>query len=251
MKIYLGFDDTDTVDAPFGTGKLVRWFLPSLPDGCTVHGVVRQQLLVHEDIPYTSHNSSACIIADIADYDLIEKIVELAVAHIETHSVAGSDPGLCLAAEGDPSLGALIDFGYRCTQKVTSQKEALKAVGSVYLSGHGGTNDGIIGAAAGVGLTASGWAGRYIECGNLRSFPEEITVAELRRNNIEVVAMDRDANLPAPEATVKTNNWLRPRHLGHKPVVLVTTNGAGVWHNIYAKRHKSGKTVSHLSPNAM
>ncbi len=64
MKVYFGFDDTDSPDSLYGTGKLVRWFQNALPDGCKCIGVVRQQLLVCDDIPYTSYNSSACLIAD-------------------------------------------------------------------------------------------------------------------------------------------------------------------------------------------
>ena len=34
MRVYVGFDDTDTVDADRGTGKLARWFEQELPEGC-------------------------------------------------------------------------------------------------------------------------------------------------------------------------------------------------------------------------
>jgi hypothetical protein len=64
VRVYLGFDDTDMPDADRGTGKLVRWFGDALPEGCTLWGVVRQQLLVAPEIPYTSHNSSACAVVD-------------------------------------------------------------------------------------------------------------------------------------------------------------------------------------------
>ena len=65
MRVYVGFDDTDTHDSEYGTGKLVRRFERMLPEGCNLWGVVRQQLLFDERIPYTSHNSSACAIVDI------------------------------------------------------------------------------------------------------------------------------------------------------------------------------------------
>ena len=67
MRVYVCFDDTDNLGAPRGTGKLVRWFEDELPDGCELWGVVRQQLLVHPDIPYTSHNSSACAVVETPD----------------------------------------------------------------------------------------------------------------------------------------------------------------------------------------
>jgi len=62
MFTYIGFDDTDPLDADYGTGKLARCFEKELSNGYLFRGVVRQQLLVHEKIPYTSHNSAACVI---------------------------------------------------------------------------------------------------------------------------------------------------------------------------------------------
>jgi hypothetical protein len=70
MKVYLGFDDSDTQDSQYGTGKLARWFQNDMPEGCTCLGVVRQQLLVCDDIPYTSHNSAACLIAELVAPEL-------------------------------------------------------------------------------------------------------------------------------------------------------------------------------------
>ena len=67
MRIYIGFDDTDNINANRGTGKLARWFEKELPEGCHMWGVLRQQLLVHDDIPFTSHNSSACVVVDMPD----------------------------------------------------------------------------------------------------------------------------------------------------------------------------------------
>jgi len=67
MRIYIGFDDTDTVDSDRGTGKLARWFENELPESCRLWGVVRQQLLLHDSIPYTTHNSSACAIVECSN----------------------------------------------------------------------------------------------------------------------------------------------------------------------------------------
>ena len=61
----------------------------------------------------------------------------------------------------------------------------IEAAKKAHLSGHGGTNDGIIGAAAAVGLTACGWSGRFIEFGKLRNLPGEVLVSELNNTGIE------------------------------------------------------------------
>ena len=125
MRIFLGFDDTDTIDADRGTGKLSRWFGYELPEEVRLWAVVRQQLLVHEDIPYTSHNSSACVVMDAPDGCPSDRIIDRAVRHLQAHYLEGSDPGICMACEGDPGLSELMNFGISCILPVVSQKDAL------------------------------------------------------------------------------------------------------------------------------
>ncbi len=243
MRIYVGFDDTDNIGSDRGTGKLARWFEDSLPENCNMWGVVRQQLLISDSIPYTSHNSSACVVIDAPDNFPLENIISKAVDHVEQYSLNGSDPGICVASERDTSLPQLIAFGRQCTAEVVTQKQALRTSSNVHLSGHGGTNDGIIGAAAAVGLTASGWCGRFIEYGRLRDFPERVRVSELEQAGILVVSVDRDAMVPAPEDIVLTKSWLRPRFWGKRAVLNVIHKRNGIWESMGEKRHKvkSGK----------
>jgi tRNA(Ile2) C34 agmatinyltransferase TiaS len=236
IRAYVGFDDTDCPDSDRGTGKLARWFEKEMPQGCNVWGVVRQQLLLHDDISYTSHNSSACAIVDMPDTDLLEELTSKAARHLETHALQGSDPGLCVTHEGHPGLPALMAFGQKCTRQIVTQMDALKAARAMHLSGHGGTNDGIIGAAAAVGLTALGWSGRFIEYGKLRDLPETLRVSELERLNILVVSLDRDGKVPAPGDPVHTRGWLRPMLWGNRPIVPVTPNGSGSWESVGRKR---------------
>ncbi len=238
MKVYIGFDDTDNIEADIGTGKLARRFEKQLPAGCSLRGVVRQQLLVDDRIPYTSHNSSACLIVEIPDSSCLEPLKERAVRHIEQESLAGSDPGLCIAWGENGAFEPLMGFGRQCTERVVSQTEAIKAAERFHLSGHGGTNDGIIGAAAAVGLTASGWSGRFIEFARLRDLPDIVTVAELEGRGMSVVSMDRDAVSPRPEDRVDTKGWLRPRLLGHRAVVPVLPSGTGLWYTLWEKRSR-------------
>lgn len=248
MKAYLGFDDTDNHDSLYGTGKLVRWFQKKLPDECQCLGVVRQQLLVCDDIPYTSHNSSACLIVEMPDPSYLENIIADAVSHIRKYAVLGSDPGLCVATELDPSIEEIVDYGRQCAHSVSNQKKALRAASKVHLSGHGGSNDGIIGAAAAVGLTHAGWTGRYIELGHLRDWPERTTVAQLKESGIEALSIDRDARLPAPHDMIITNGWLRPRLIAHRPTLLVRPQGASNWENIDRKRKKRDQSVLQMTP---
>jgi hypothetical protein len=238
MRVYIGFDDTDNKDSDFGTGKIARHIENLLPGGCSIWGVIRQQLLFDERIPYTSHNSSACVVVDFSDPAQKDDLLSIAIKHIEQSSASGSDPGLCFACEGDPALPGLNSFGHLCATKIVTQKEALQAATGVHLSGHGGTNDGIIGAAAAVGLTAAGWSGRFIEFEGLRNFPDMVSVSELKKTGIRVVSLDRDATIPGPEDMVNTNGWLRPRLWGRKPILPVLPRGDNLWESVGEKRRK-------------
>ena len=92
MRIYLGFDDTDVLEAAIGTGRLVRMFENKLPEGVRLWGVVRHQLLVDPRIPYTSHNSPACAVVETEDPSAEARLTDLAAAHIAELASPGSDP---------------------------------------------------------------------------------------------------------------------------------------------------------------
>jgi len=237
MKVYVGFDDTDVAGADRGTGKLARWFEQKLPHGVRMWGAVRQQLPVLEGIPYTSHNSSACLILDLDDSHRIDEIIDLAAAHIREHFIEGSDPGLCVVPDGSPAVETLMAFGREACNRIVRQKEAMQAVNGEHLSGHGGTNDGIIGAAAGVGLTLSGWSGRFIEYNDLRQFAAQVNVRSLEASGIQVLSVDRNALVPGMDDVVDTRNWLRPRLWGFKPVLPVRTTGTGRWQSLGGKHN--------------
>lgn len=243
-RVYVAFDDTDTRDADRGTGKVGRWFAGELPRGWTMWAVVRQQLLVHPDVPYTSHNSAAvCVLEREPAKHMappspaeVNEIVERAVAHLERHWMDGSDPGLCVVAADSPALPALIAFGRRAATEVVTQADARVAAAGAHLSGHGGTEDGIIGAAAGVGLTAHGWCGRLIEYrAALRDLPDPVAVGELEALGIAVLALDRDGPIPCAPDTVCHGGWLRPRLWAGAPVVPVQRDGAGGWMAVHPR----------------
>ena len=62
QTIYIGIDDTDNLDTR-GTGFRARQLADRLCEDklAQIIGVTRHQLLVDDRVPYTSHNSSACI----------------------------------------------------------------------------------------------------------------------------------------------------------------------------------------------
>ena len=238
MRIYVGFDDTDVLGSDRGTGKLARWFEQKLPDSCRMWGVVRQQLPRMEGIPFTSHNSSACVVVD-TDHDLSEEMIRLASAHIQEHYIEGSDPGLCVVPENSPAISDLVQFGKVCCSRVVTQKEAMMAAGPAHLSGHGGTNDGIIGAAAGVGLTITGWSGRFVEFGRLRDCPDMVSVDWFEKKGIKVLSMDRNALVPWRDHKVETFGKIRPRLWGFGPVLPVIQKDHQTWQVVGMKKNES------------
>ena len=82
----------------------------------------------------------------------------------------------------------------------------MNAARQVHISGHGGTNDGILGAVAAVGLSATGGCGRFIEPGQLHKIPDSISIQDLGTLGVKVVSWDRDASVPKPEEMVSTKN---------------------------------------------
>ena len=235
MRWFVGMDDTDVVGADRGTGKVARFFGGVLPEGWRCLGAVRQQLLVDPRIPYTSHNSAACLVVEGEGPGGGELLADLGAAHLKRWALPGSDPGLCVAPERHPTLAFLAHFGERTLREVVSQREAQGAAEGLHLSAHGGTGDGIIGAAAAVGLTAAGWRGRCIDWGDLRSLPEEVPAAELERRGIRVVWLERDAFAVPPEAVIQGGGWFRPFLLGGTPVLLVRRDEEGVFRAVPGK----------------
>src|SRR5665213_3908053 len=96
MALYLiGIDDTDNDTSP-GTGQLARRLAAeAVRRGATHRGITRHQFLVDDRIPYTSHNSGACI---AIDWPGTESDLEFASDLITEWSAEGSDPGICIAA---------------------------------------------------------------------------------------------------------------------------------------------------------
>ena len=154
MKVLVCIDDTDNHES-MGTGQLSQIMVDKIQENrwgvCSA--ISRHQLFVHDDIPYTSHNSSMCFSIDF-DGELGE-LVDLGASFLETKSAPGSDPGLCVA-NLDKSLDreSLIDLGLRAKQEVLSKQEVydLAKKTGVHLSEHDGTGDGVVGALAGIQL---------------------------------------------------------------------------------------------------
>ncbi len=158
--VYLGIDDTDIAGSP-GTNQLARRLAESLPDDCRTTLILRHQLLLDPRVPFTSQNGSASLLIESDDADADARMLPILRREIQAWFVAGSDPGLCAATNVQP---AVIEFGRRCQRELVTQTEArdLAERSGIRLEGLGGTEDGVIGALAAVGLLASGNDGRVV-----------------------------------------------------------------------------------------
>jgi len=122
MKFYLSIDDTDNLDS-IGTGTIAEQIREKLVargyGPCSL--VTRHQLYIHEDIPYTSHNSSMCFCGEAPDSALAD-IIEIASDHLDEVAAEGSDPGLCvLEFNGEKDYQELIAFGKDAKKKILDQ----------------------------------------------------------------------------------------------------------------------------------
>jgi hypothetical protein len=163
MQILISIDDTDNLDSP-GTGALASQIAADLESNGwgTSSFVTRHQLLVHPDIPYTSHNSAMCFQADI-DEKALAQVISHAADFLTRESADGSDPGLCVAVLDQlPDSEELLRFGQAAKVSVLTKESAYELARrtGVHLSEHGGTGQGVIGALAGIGLRLGGNDGR-------------------------------------------------------------------------------------------
>jgi hypothetical protein len=163
MRILLSIDDTDNLESR-GTGEIASLIAGAVQQkGWGTAGIVtRHQLLVHPDIPYTSHNSAMCFQAELQE-GCLDRVIDFARNFLDHECAEGSDPGLCVAVlDRIGDAPELIAFGQRAKREVITMPEAIELAGrlGVHLSEHGGTGQGVIGALAGAGLRLGGNDGR-------------------------------------------------------------------------------------------
>ncbi|BAI60519.1 conserved hypothetical protein [Methanocella paludicola SANAE] len=164
--IYLAMDDTDNLESR-GTGRLARAIAVELSRRYHVMGVTRHQLFVHESIPFTSHNS--CAVIHIQGDSGMDDIFDTAKKLMLDDFVEGSDPGIAVASSRQVNSG-VVAFGQDAKCIVVNQERArsVAANAGIRLEGLGGTEGGVIGSVAGIGLAASGSDGRFLLRGRNR-----------------------------------------------------------------------------------
>jgi hypothetical protein len=217
FRILIGIDDTDDPEST-GTGCLAQRLVGVLDEaglGSAV-GITRHQLLIDPRIPYTSHNSSACI-AWAAEPEVDARtIAGVAGPFLELGSAAGSDPGLAVGV--DPTWSdawgrrELVDFGHMAKNDVLDRSVALTFADScdITLSAHGDDGGGIIGALAALALHVSGEDGRFLWMPGLRELKGLVTYEELRARAPINEARDMSGREPKPGDVINLGDWVRP-----------------------------------------
>lgn len=217
--LYIGIDDTDIKESR-GTGNLARRIAGILSSDFAIHGVVRHQLLEDPRVPCTSKNSSACIAIEYDHKDIPEGLFEAVKNIMLSDFYPGSDPGLCITSHVPEEITA---FGLKTKSQLVKQDEArnLAKSFSIQLEGLGGTNDGIIGALASVGLCASGDDGRYVQYGSIRDLKGQLSVKDILGAGIREV---RTLNEKPVTSGVILSEKLRPSRRNAVPIVYVEKN---------------------------
>jgi len=221
MRILIGIDDTDNLESR-GTGYRARDLARqiALNSFGILKGITRHQLFFDRRIPYTSHNSSACL--EIETHDP-SPLIGFTREYLLRESAPGSDAGLAVALfeQVGPEI---VEWGLRAKKEILTQDEARRLAGKhgIHLEGVTGTRDGIIGSLAAIGLRKSGNDGRYIGVGGreIRELKGVLTgtrlFSEIRIDAIE----EKDGSTIPITDKINTGDWMRPVLRNHKITLI-------------------------------
>lgn len=224
MTLLIAIDDTDNMESR-GTGFLSRKLATDIERKGLgiVRGITRHQLYVHNDIAYTSQNSSACLEVEEGDVDGLK---EMCAEFLLTEAAEGSDAGLCIA-DWDAVSDAIVEWGKRAKQEVLTLEACVQLANqeSVFIKGLTGTRIGQIGALAAVGLRKDGNDGRFIwlkGTGELREFDSGIySASELKKAaGINVIQSEEGKEVPDTHR-IQCSGWTRPILNKNESVLLV------------------------------
>lgn len=223
MRYLIGIDDTDNLESR-GTGFRARQLLQRLAESGLARplGITRHQLYVHPDIPYTSHNSSACLDVEVDEAgDPASRLHDFCRDYLSSESADGSDAGLCIA-QYERVAEAMVEFGRAAKRTILTREQArtLATDHGLFLEGVTGDHMGVIGALSAVGLRRGGHDGRFIWLEGVR----ELTGVESAGRLLETTGIDAvetvDGRAVPREAQVRVHPWPRPVLLNGRAVLL-------------------------------
>lgn len=244
--IYVGLDDTDTLDDP-GTNQLARHIVREFAGQFNGRMILRHQLLEDPRVPCTKKNGCASILleplnAKNMDHSpplsgegpgeggiaaLIDALRDLIIPWCP----AGSDPGFCVTTSVPP---AVTEWGLRTKRELVTQTEARQTAdaNNIHLEGLGGTEDGVIGALAAVGLMATKNDGRVVYFGGSNEDWYDVTgcldVEDILSRGVDEI-LTADTHQPLVAGTVEIGKRLRPNYRNGKVVLYVTRGESPHW----------------------
>jgi hypothetical protein len=224
VKLLIGIDDTDNLESR-GTGFHARSIGAAMEEQswgrCDV--ITRHQLLVSPLVPFTSHNSAACITVTTQAQHIAE-IEAFCRRYLLDQSAEGSDAGLCIGLQHQFTT-ALHQFGFLCKRRVVTQGQARQMAedADILLEGLTGTHDGIIGALAAASLNASGSDGRMLWLKGMRERADSVVSLEeiLSDTGIDTVQTIDGEVLSDLSERVAMGSWPRAIWLGGEATILV------------------------------
>lgn len=237
--VWAAIDDTDNLES-IGTGRLARDMASAVEKiGLAMcPSVTRHQLLVAPEIPYTSHNSSACLEL-LADLNKLAEIIRFCVGYLRDNYHEGADPGLCVAIHNG-ELNNVTEFGRLAQREIVTTERAYQIAGeqNIHLSAHGGTGLGVIGALAAVGLRSAMNDGRFLELKGIRDIDGVLRVDEiLAMTAIKRICAKSGEELGGKQR-VDTRGWVRPDLKDGLATLVVEEAPEGIWRTLKSKNKK-------------
>lgn len=222
--IFVGIDDTDTIDSR-GTNKLALQIVEELQYDWCCHQVLRHQLFQDERVPFTSQNGSASLLFSPLEGDSSDELFDRIRAIMLREFIPGSDPGLAVSEDAPEEIR---QFGQICKIHVTAQADALVLADrhEIRLEGLGGTNDGVIGALAAIGLAATENDGRIIYLENWdQQLEGSQPISRIREYGVIVISQESGHEIESGSVTLPKK--LRPNKRDGRNVLFVETTEHG------------------------
>jgi hypothetical protein len=227
MRYLVSIDDTDNLESR-GTGHRARMLGARLAAAGLgrVAGITRHQLYVHPSIPYTSHNSAACLDVEATAATHVADLQRFCRDFLAAESAEGSDAGLCVA-RFDAVTDDVMEFGRDAKRRVLTRAAAheLAAARGLHLEGVTGQLIGVIGALAAVGLRRAGHDGRFLWLEGVRELTGTWTAGALLASTGIDSVESIDGTPLDHGATVTVDPWPRPVLLHGRAVLLTEPNG--------------------------
>lgn len=226
MNYLISIDDTDDVTKSVSTGSIAEKIGRVLTGsgGRIRDGISRHQLLLSDEIAYTSHNSAMCIEIGIDSMSSGE-ILEVCEKIIKENMARASDPGLAVCITdrvSDP--GRLIAFGFEAKKEVKHKDEAYALAAStdgVFLKELGGSGAGVIGALAGIGLRLSRSDGSLRGKEGRDLAGSVVTAGEICRRFDADMVVCGDGNVLGEDSPVRIDEFIKLMYFdGHKCCIV-------------------------------